>query len=140
MYPYKGGLGVINMHTQEFHRGIKGNIISFYSCTEYSSGGATAIETNSRIIHTEFTDKLCLATACKSPLLNMFENTLWAHTFRQEPICGGRTCTRAACTGRSHGRCFVSSHADSAAEAPPQQHGEPGVSINQCASLSCRGY
>lgn len=73
--------GFIYMHKQEFHCGIKGNIASFYSCTEYSSGGATAIETNSRIIHNEFTGKLCLATDCKSLPADMFGNTLWTQTF-----------------------------------------------------------
>lgn len=71
----------ICMHKQEFHCGIRGSIASFYSFTEYSSGGATPIETNSCIIHKEFTDKLCLATDCKSPLPDMFENTLWTQTF-----------------------------------------------------------
>lgn len=86
------------MHKQEFHVGIKGNIVSFYSCTEYSSGGATAIETKSRIIHTEFTDKSCWATACKSLLLNTF--TLWTQTFGTALTfaAGGRTHRRRAPT------------------------------------------
>lgn len=63
--------------------------------------------------HEEFTDKLCLATDCKSLLADMFENTLWTQTFWTALAfgtgggCRQRFCSRRKCPLRSQSRLLA---------------------------------